>query len=80
MPYMIDTTDGTEIRGAFRSVEGAAEALRLARGWEAVVLSAPFADQDGEGRVRSCRCAYETAYECAADEEGASADRIVEIA
>lgn len=81
--YRITNTNGlTTGRWAltYLSRDNAAEELRLARGWDEVHLSAPFAEVDSEGReVGRCWCAYETEAERDADDTGAFADRIVEI-
>jgi hypothetical protein len=80
--YRIENTNGeTGGRWAltYRSREDAAEAIRLARGWDEVVLSGPFTDTDRTDREVTGWCAYESQEECDRDGDGARAPRVVEL-
>jgi hypothetical protein len=74
--YKISNAEGRQGRAwtaEYATREEAAQAIRQAMGWDAVVLSGSYAVDAG-----SAVSAYETQEECDADQTGAWAPRIVE--
>ena len=82
MSYEIRTTDGRKWASSYPTRDAAADAIRTAYSWDAVVLSASYT-VDGprgaaDGDTTTAVSAYETQEECDADETGAHAPQIVD--